>query len=307
MEYKACQIFWEECKIYENCFQEKINISKDSILINIISGVNNNDDNYLLYPVSQIEIYRRNVHALFVLDGLSKKLNKIVSSSESEETITMPFDFSYNIITALIDIKNKNMIKCYLKNNNKIFNCYYIEDDTNFLLCIPSNNHANHGLIIFSYPLMLIDLYIDKNDNKKLIFYVYSYNNEENNNIEDSNFTNFNNSEKIFNDTPLENNYQNHTRSYSSNNDDNLIDCNVKTYKNDYILNEYTSSYKKNKTITNVKKEWCYKELTFMKNVLKLNFHDSTRSLIVYKELKSGIQKINDIYKEKLLSYLSKY
>lgn len=95
---------------------------------------------------------------------------------------------------------------------------------------------------------MLIDLYIDKNDNKKLIFYVYSYNNEENNNIEDSNFTNFNNSEKIFNETPLDNNYQIPTRSYSSNNDDNLIDCNVKIYKNDYILNNYTASYKKNKT-----------------------------------------------------------
>ncbi|SCM23648.1 conserved Plasmodium protein, unknown function [Plasmodium chabaudi chabaudi] len=307
MEYKACQIFWEECKIYENCSQEKISISKDPILISIINSANNNDDNYLLYPVSQIEIYRRNVHALFVLDGLSKKLSKIVSSSESEETNIMPFDFSYNSITALIDIKNKNMIKCYLKHNNQIFNCYYIEDDTNFLLCVPSNSHANQGLIIFSYPLMLIDLYIDKNDNKKLIFYVYSYNNEENNYIEDSSFSNFNNSEKIFNDTTLDNNYPNPIRSYSSNNDDHIIDPNVKTYKNDYILNKYTTSYKKNKTITNVKKEWCHKELTFMKNVLKLNFHDTTRSLIVYKELKSGIQKINDTYKEKLQNHLSRY
>ncbi|CAD2095118.1 conserved Plasmodium protein, unknown function [Plasmodium vinckei lentum] len=307
MEYKACQIFWEECKIYENCSQEKITISKDPILISIINSANNNDDNYLFYPVSQIEIYRRNVHALFVLDGLSKKLSKIVSISESEETNIIPFDFGYNSITALIDIKSKNMIKCYLKNNNKIFNCYYIEDDTNFLLCVPSNSHANQGLIIFSYPLMLIDLYIDKNDNKKLIFYVYSYNNEENNYIEDSAFSNFNNSEKIFNDTTLDSNYQNPIRSYSSNNDDNLIDPNVKTYKNDYIINKYTTSYKKNKTITNVKKEWCHKELTFMKNVLKLNFHDTTRSLIVYKELKSGIQKINDIYKEKLQNHLSRY
>ncbi|SBT77733.1 conserved Plasmodium protein, unknown function [Plasmodium ovale] len=307
MEYKVCQIFWEECKIYENCAQEKINICRDSILINVVNDVDESgENNFLCYPISQIEIYRRNVHTLFVLEGVSNKLQRIVSSAKSEIS-SMPFDFSYNNATALIDIKNKNTIKCYLKNNNKIFNCYYIEDDANFLLCVPSNSHVNQALIIFSYPLMLIDLYIDKNDNKKLIIHVYSYNNEENNNVEDSSVTNFNNSEKIFNNNTFDSNYVNPMRCYSSNNDDSITDDNTKTHKNDYILNKYSSTYKKNKTITNMKKEWCHKELNFMKNVLKLNFYDTTRSLIVYKELKSGIQHINDKYKKKLEEYLSTF
>ncbi|KYO01071.1 hypothetical protein PRSY57_0617400, partial [Plasmodium reichenowi] len=220
---------------------------------------------------------------------------------------SVPFDFSYKDATALIDIKNKNTIKCFLKNNNKIFNCYYIEDKTNFLLCIPSNSHVNQALIIFSYPLMLIDLYIDKNDNKKLIVHAYSYNNEENN-VDESVITTFNNSEKIFNNNnTYDSNYVNIVRCYSSNNDDNISDENVKIHKNDYILNKYSSAYKKNKTITNVKKEWCVKELNFMKNILKLNFYDTTRSLIVYKEIKSGIQSVNDKYKKKLEEYLDTF
>ncbi|KNC37241.1 hypothetical protein PFLG_02568 [Plasmodium falciparum RAJ116] len=250
MEYKVCQIFWEESKIYENCCQEKINICGDSILMNIVNEAEEFEDyHFLSYPVSQIEIYRRNVH----------------------------------------------------------FNCYYIEDKTNFLLCIPSNSHVNQALIIFSYPLMLIDLYIDKNDNKKLIVHAYSYNNEENN-VDESVITTFNNSEKIFNDNnTYDSNYVNIVRCYSSNNDDNISDENVKIHKNDYILNKYSSAYKKNKTITNVKKEWCVKELNFMKNILKLNFYDTTRSLIVYKEIKSGIQSVNDKYKKKLEEYLDTF
>ncbi|GAB67365.1 hypothetical protein PCYB_113850 [Plasmodium cynomolgi strain B] len=318
MEYKVCQIFWEESKIYENCFQEKINICRDSVLINIVNGVDESgDNNFLCYPVSQIEIYRRNVHALFVLDGVSTKLQKLLSFAKSEQEHTIPFDFNYNDMSALIDIKNKNTIKCYLKNNNKIFNCYYIEDNTNFLLCIPSNSHVNQALIIFSYPLMLIDLYIDKNDNKKLIIHIYSYNNEEHNhvennnveqnNVEDSAGTNFNNSEKIFHNSNLDSNYMNTVRCYSSNNEDGLLEETPKVHKNDYILNKYSSAYKKNRTITNVKKEWCHKELNFMKNILKLNFYDTTRSLIVYKELKSGIQHINDKYKKKLEEYLNTF
>ncbi|ETW37749.1 hypothetical protein PFTANZ_01512 [Plasmodium falciparum Tanzania (2000708)] len=59
--------------------------------------------------------------------------------------------------------------------------------------------------------------------------------------------------------------------------------------------------------ITNVKKEWCVKELNFMKNILKLNFYDTTRSLIVYKEIKSGIQSVNDKYKKKLEEYLDTF
>ncbi|ANQ09259.1 Uncharacterized protein PCOAH_00034930 [Plasmodium coatneyi] len=319
MEYKVCQIFWEESKIYENCFQEKINICRDSVLINIVNDVDESgDNNFLCYPVSQIEIYRRNVHvginggevavrALFVLDGVSTKLQRLLSFEKSEQDHTIPFDFNYNDMSALIDIKNKNTIKCYLKNNNKIFNCYYIEDSTNFLLCIPSNSHVNQALIIFSYPLMLIDLYIDKNDNKKLIIHIYGYNNEDPNNVEDFSGGNFNNSEKIFHSNNLESNYMNTVRCYSSNNEDGLLEDSPKVHKNDYILNKYSSAYKKNRTITSMKKEWCHKELNFMKNVLKLNFYDTTRSLIVYKELKSGIQHINDKYKKKLEEYLNTF
>ncbi|CAA9989139.1 conserved protein, unknown function [Plasmodium knowlesi strain H] len=308
MEYKVCQIFWEESKIYENCFQEKINICRDSVLINIVNDVDESgDNNFLCYPVSQIEIYRRNVHVLFALDGVSKKLQKLLSFKRSEQEHTIPFDFNYNDMSALIDIKNKNTIKCYLKNSNKIFNCYYIEDNTNFLLCIPSNSHVNQALIIFSYPLMLIDLYIDKNDNKKLIIHIYGYNNEDPSNVEDFSTGNFNNSEKIFHNNNLESNYMNTVRCYSSNNEDGLLEESPKVHKNDYILNKYSSAYKKNRTITNMKKEWCHKELNFMKNILKLNFYDTTRSLIVYKEVKSGIQHINDKYKKKLEEYLNTF
>ncbi|SOV74730.1 conserved Plasmodium protein, unknown function, partial [Plasmodium sp. gorilla clade G3] len=308
MEYKVCQIFWEESKIYENCCQEKINICGDSILMNIVNEAEEFEDyHFLSYPVSQIEIYRRNVHALFVLNGFSSQLQDIISNTKIDPMKSVPFDFSYKDATALIDIKNKNTIKCFLKNNNKIFNCYYIEDKTNFLLCIPSNSHVNQALIIFSYPLMLIDLYIDKNDNKKLIVHAYSYNNEENN-VDESVITTFNNSEKIFNNNnTYDSNYVNIVRCYSSNNDDNISDENVKIHKNDYILNKYSSAYKKNKTITNVKKEWCIKELNFMKNILKLNFYDTTRSLIVYKEIKSGIQSVNDKYKKQLEEYLDTF
>ncbi|KJP88099.1 hypothetical protein AK88_02213 [Plasmodium fragile] len=308
MEYKVCQIFWEESKIYENCFQEKINICRDSVLINIVNDVDESgENNFLCYPVSQIEIYRRNVHALFVLDGVSSKLQSLLSSTKSEQDHIIPFDFTYNDMSALVDIKNKNTIKCYLKNSNKIFNCYYIEDSTNFLLCIPSNSHVNQALIIFSYPLMLIDLYIDKNDNKKLIMHIYSYNNEEHNNVEDFSGGNFNNSEKIFQNNHLDSNYINTVRRYNSNNEEELLDETPKVHKNEYIFNKYSSSYKKNRTITNMKKEWCHKELNFMKNVLKLHFYDTTRSLIVYKELKSGIQHINDKYKHKLEEYLNTF
>ncbi|CRH00946.1 conserved Plasmodium protein, unknown function [Plasmodium relictum] len=307
MDYKVCQIFWEEYKIYENCYQEKINLFCDSILINIVNEIDESgENNFLCCPVSQIEIYRRNVHALFVLNGVSNKLQKIISNTKNEPLNLIPFDFNNYNIKALIDIKNKNTIKCYLKNNNKIFNCYYIEDKNNFLLCIPSNTHVNQALIIFSHPLMLIDLYIDKNDNKKLIAHVYSYNNEENN-TSDSSFMNFNNSEKVFNSNSNDNNYNSTVRYYSSNNDDNISDDHIKIHKNDYVLNTYSSTYKKNKTITSMKKEWCYKELNFMKNILKLNFYDTTRSLIVYKELKSGIQNINDKNKKKLEEYLSSF
>ncbi|KMZ98646.1 hypothetical protein PVNG_03709 [Plasmodium vivax North Korean] len=348
MEYKVCQIFWEESKIYENCFQERINICRDSVLINIVNDVDESgDNNFLCYPVSQIEIYRRNVHALFVLDGVSSKLQKLLSVAKGEQDHTIPFDFNYNDMSALIDIKNKNTIKCYLKNSNQIFNCYYIEDGTNFLLCIPSNSHVNQALIIFCYPLMLIDLYIDKNDSKKLIIHIYSYNSEGGSGVEgsgvegsgvegsgvecsgvecsgvecsgverspvestpgeDASGANFNNSEKIFHSSNLDSNYMNTVRCYSANNEDGLLEEAPKVHKNDYILNKYSSAYKKNRTITNVKKEWCHKELNFMKNILKLNFYDTTRSLIVYKELKSGIQHINDKYKKKLEEYLNTF
>ncbi|VWU48678.1 conserved protein, unknown function, partial [Hepatocystis sp. ex Piliocolobus tephrosceles] len=304
IEYKVCQIFWEEFKIYENCDQEKIRRYANTVLTDIMNG--EFKDNYLFsYPVSQNDLYRRNIHAFFALDNMLNKLQQIMSYKNNEPKIPFPFDSNNKNITTLIDIKNKNTIKCYLKNNNKIFNCYYIEDNRNFLLCIPSNNHISQALIIFSYPLMFIDIFIDKNDNKKLIVHIYSYSNEEINYSSNSQNVDFNNTEKLFNSSTTECNSANVTKFYSTNTEDTIIEDNTKVNKNYYILSKYSRAYRKSKILTNMKKDWYYGELNFMKNILKLNFYDMTRSIIVYKELKSAIQQVNEKYKKKLIEYLS--